>query len=305
MKKTPPLILVVDDDRTALMVMQAYLQREGYEVITAMNGKVAQELITEHNKKLDAILLDRLLPDMDGIQIVRWIDDNEHISKPPIIMQTVADRPEQVKEGIDVGVFYYLTKPIAEEVLKSIVSSAVKESQQKRDLIDEVGKHRASFKLMQKATFKIQTLNEAEQLSCFVANCFPDSYKILPAIAELLVNAVEHGNCGISYDEKTQLITAGTWREEVDKRVVLAENKNKFVEVVFSKENDKFMVKITDCGRGFRWLNFMNVNHARALDHHGKGIARANMLFSSLEFKEPGNQVTAIVELEQKESFKW
>jgi two-component system cell cycle response regulator len=53
-------------------------------------------------------------------------------------MQTGSDSPDQIKEGIDAGVFYYLTKPIAEEVLRSVVSSAVKESKQKKLLRAEL-----------------------------------------------------------------------------------------------------------------------------------------------------------------------
>ena len=58
-----------------------------------------------NHAKLDAILLDRVMPDTDGIEIVKWLNSSKNISKPPIIMFTVLDKPEQVQEGIDEGVF--------------------------------------------------------------------------------------------------------------------------------------------------------------------------------------------------------
>ena len=186
---------------------------------------MAEQAITENHKKIDAILLDRMMPDMDGIDVVKWMNSNKKISTPPIIMLTVLDRPEQVKEGIDEGVFYYLTKPIQEPVLKSVVSSAVRESKQHKLLTQELERHRNGFKLLDNASFKVHTLDEADDVACFIANSFPEPSKILPGIA--------------------------------------------------------------------------------ALDNHGRGIARANMIFDSLEYNKQGNQVSATVDKTDKESFTW
>ena len=238
--KNNPLILVVDDDRTTLTIIEAILAKNDYEIITAVNGKMAQETIMRHHDELDAILLDRVMPDINGIEIVRWINNSKKISKPPVIMLTVLDKPEQVKEGIDEGVFYYLTKPIQDNVLKSVLLSAVNESKQNKVLAQELQRHRGSFKLTKNAAFIFHSLAEAEDLSCFIANFFPESNKVLPGISALLVNAIEHGNLQISYDEKSKLISAGTWKQEVEKRSKLEEYKNKFAEVIFNKEDKKY-----------------------------------------------------------------
>ncbi len=305
MKNTPAVILVVDDDRTILAVIESLLKKNGYEVITAINGTMAEQAITENHKKIDAILLDRMMPDMDGIDVVKWMNSNKKISTPPIIMLTVLDRPEQVKEGIDEGVFYYLTKPIQEPVLKSVVSSAVRESKQHKLLTQELERHRNGFKLLDNASFKVHTLDEADDVACFIANSFPEPSKILPGIAALVINAIEHGNCQIFYDEKSKLVSEGTWREEVEKRLTLEENKNKFADVIFTKEGQKYTIKITDQGQGFTWKKFIIADPSRALDNHGRGIARANMIFDSLEYNKQGNQVSATVDKTDKESFTW
>ena len=303
--KNKPLVLIVDDDRAMLKIIETILAKNNYEVVTATNGKMAQEAIVVNHDKLDAILLDRVMPDTDGIEIVKWLNSSKKISRPPIIMFTVLDKPEQVQEGIEEGVFYYLTKPIQENVLKSVLVSAVKESKQNKVLAQELERHRGGFKLTKNAVFNFRSLAEAEDLSCFIANFFPESNRVLPGISALLVNAVEHGNLQVSYDEKSRLISEGTWKQEIEKRSGLEEYKHKFVEVIFNKEDEKYSIKITDQGSGFAWQKFIAVDPARALDNHGRGIARANMIFDSLQYNKQGNQVLAIVDKTGKESFTW
>lgn len=302
---TPSSILVVDDDRIALMTLEVLLQSQGYTVITAISGKSACEIIEKEHKVIDAILLDRMMPEMDGFQVIEWLKKQQNLTKIPIIMQTGSDRPDQIKEGIDAGVFYYLTKPIAEEVLRSVVSSAVKESKQKKVLRSELSSHRSSFKLMNKAVFHVQTISEAENISCFVANCFPDPETVLPGVAELIVNAVEHGNLSISYEDKTALLLSGGWLEEVDKRAQLPENIKKRVEIDFVKEGNKYVIKISDQGNGFFWQKYMNADPSRALENHGRGITRANMIFSKLEYNKEGNQVFATIDSTLKSTVDW
>ena len=304
-KQTLPLILAVDDDRVMLMTLEAKLKEIGYRVITAINGTLACEAIKKFHIELDAILLDRMMPDMDGLQVVEWIKQQSDLTKPPIIMQTGANSPDQIQEGIDAGVFYYLIKPIQVKIFKSVVASAVKESQRKRALNNELGKHTSSFKLINDMVIKLKTLQEAENVACFIANCFPDSDIILPGIAELIINSVEHGNLAISYNDKSMLINNGNWREELERKGNLDEYKNKFVEVHFREEVDKYMMKITDQGEGFLWHKYLNLDPARALDSNGRGIAKANMIFSKLQYNQKGNQVMASLNKSETTSINW
>ena len=194
---------------------------------------------------------------------------------------------------------------MAEDVLRSVVSSAVKESKQKRILREELKGHKSSFQLMNRALFSLQTISEAEKISCFVANCFPDPESVLPGIAELIVNAIEHGNLSISYEDKTALLVSGKWREEIDQRAQLPENINKKAEVDFSKDGSKYMIKISDQGSGFIWQKYMQIDPARALDSHGRGIARANMIFSKLQYNKEGNQVLATIDSTVTSTLDW
>lgn len=298
-------ILVVDDDRTTLMVLETRLQQQGYKVLTAADGKTACEIIKKMHQIIDVILLDRMMPGMDGIEVVEWLHQQNNITKPPVIMQTGADNLKQIQEGIEAGVFYYLTKPIEEAILKSVVISAIRESKQHRILNVELQRHRTSFKLMDRCVFHFHTITEAENIACFVANCFPEPSKVLSAIAELTINAVEHGLLAVSYDDKTQLIKSGTWLEELERRSNLPEFRNKKVELIFSREDNKNIIKISDPGKGFNWIKFLNVDPARAMDNHGRGIARANMAFSDLQYNKEGNQLLATMDESVKATLDW
>lgn len=300
-----PLVLAVDDDRTALMLLESGLNKNGYKVLLANDAKSAIEIIKKEYTKLDAILLDRIMPDMDGLEIVKLMRSNPEISKIPVIMQTGSDSPEQIKEGIDAGVFYYLTKPIEKDVLRSVVASAVKESTQRKILHNELQKHKLSFKLMEACKFYVKTLDEAEQVACFIANSFPDPEKILPGIAELIINAIEHGKCNITYEDKTKLVAEAAWRDEVTKRCSSPELKDKFIEVIYFRKDGKHSIKVSDNGPGFAWHKFLKVDPARSMDNHGRGVARANMLFDKLEFNKEGNIVQGTVDPSVRETIEW
>ena len=229
-----PLILVVDDDRLILLTLEAYLLKFGYKILKTQNGQTAKELINKHHKDIDVILLDRVLPDIDGITLVKWIKSSPNITQVPIIMQTGSDQPEQIQEGIDAGVFYYLTKPIEAKILQSVVSSAVKESMQRKYLRNEMKKHQLIPRLMDHSVYRIKNLNEAETVSLFLAYCFPNPEGVLPGIAALIINGIEHGKCSIKFEEKSKLIESNQWRDEIDNKCNQEDLKHLYVKMILS-----------------------------------------------------------------------
>ncbi len=294
--KKQPLVLAVDDDRTLRMMLCGMLEKLGYAALESTNGKEALAILEERHKEIDAILLDREMPVMDGMQLTQRMKESGKLRKIPIIMQTGADKPEQIKQGIDAGVFYYLTKPVNQDILKSVLLAAVRESEQQRLLSNELQKHKTSFQLIDTCRFQLRTLAEAEHLSSFLANCFPEPDRTVSGIAELLVNAVEHGNLGIDYQEKTRLVEAGNWRIEVERRQALAENRQKRVDIMYRKKPEGYSVTIKDEGKGFEWKNYLQVDPSRASHNHGRGIAQANAIsFDKITFNESGNEVTGFV----------
>ncbi len=290
-------ILAVDDNPTILHLLVNLLEKENYRVLKAKNGLEAMEVLNSHPEEIDVVLLDRMMPEMDGMEVTRKILSDPVLKFIPIVMQTAADQPEEISEGIKAGVFYYLTKPIEKNTLLSIVSAAVKEITQRKTLQAEMRRNRLSFGLIEVVKSCYRSLEEAKSLASFLANCFPDPDRALTGISELLINAVEHGNLAISYDEKTELVHSNLWSEEIVKRLQSSEYIDKKVIVIFEKKEDVHYLQITDEGNGFNWKSFLEFDPSRASHNHGRGIAMANKLsFDRLVYNEKGNQVTAIME---------
>jgi CheY-like chemotaxis protein len=288
--------LAADDDRTIRMLLQAQLKEIGHEVTMAKDGKEAWDLLQDPSNVYDVVLLDREMPGMNGLDVVRKMKMDPQLKRIPVIMQTGSGKPEQMKEGIDAGVFYYLTKPYDSTVLRSVLTAAARDTQQQQVLGKELQQHRASFNLIQECSLVYSTLSEAESLACFIANCYQNPEKMVSGLAALLINAVEHGNLGVGYDEKTWMMKASNWREEITRLQNLPENKNKYVEIKLRKKQDGIYIQITDKGQGFEWQKYMQIDPSRAQDNHGRGIAQANAVsFDSITYNDKGNEVVAYV----------
>jgi CheY-like chemotaxis protein len=105
----PDKILLVDDDVDTLRLVGLMLQRQGYQIIAANNGNEA--LLLAQNDNPDLILLDIMMPDMDGYEITLKLRENPSTSAIPIIMFTAKNQVEDKVTGFEVGVDDYITKP--------------------------------------------------------------------------------------------------------------------------------------------------------------------------------------------------
>lgn len=288
-------ILAVDDEEFNLDIISEYLTDAGFDVVCAIDGTQAMEKLKQHTD-VAVIVLDRMMPNMDGMAVLKILRDDEVFQDIPIIMQTAAASSKRIQEGIDAGVYYYLAKPYNEALLLSIVRAALKDSIGRRELREQVLKHERALGMMEKGVFRFRTLEEANNLSYFIANCFPEPESMVYGLNELMINAVEHGNLGITYNEKMELSLNGQWRAEVEHRLQLPENKDRYAVIEFNANKDCYYISIRDQGQGFEWKNFMELSPTRATDPNGRGIAIARMKsFPSLEFKGTGSEVVCTV----------
>lgn len=102
-------ILIIDDDLDTLKLVGLMLEREGYEIIVASNG--VQGLSKAASDQPDLILLDVMMPDLDGYEVARRLKDNPQLAAIPIIMFTAKSMIDDKVKGFEVGVDDYLTKP--------------------------------------------------------------------------------------------------------------------------------------------------------------------------------------------------
>lgn len=99
-------VLVCDDQKDIVQALRIYLQPEGYEVFEAFDGQQALEMV--HKENIQLVLLDIMMPKMDGITALRKIREFSNI---PIILLTAKSETEDVVEGLNAGADDYITKP--------------------------------------------------------------------------------------------------------------------------------------------------------------------------------------------------
>ena len=116
-------ILVVDDDELVVIALEELLAPAGYEVTTACSGN--DELQRLDEKRFDLIILDIIMPGMNGFDLCLRIRELEQYRTVPIIMLTAKSSAEDKKKGIDVGANLFLPKPIAPQRLLDLVKSAL------------------------------------------------------------------------------------------------------------------------------------------------------------------------------------
>jgi DNA-binding response OmpR family regulator len=128
----PTSILVVDDEPRYLRLLEANLHTEGYEVLTAQNGKEAVEMFSAN--PVDLIVLDVMMPQMDGFETCQRI---RQYSNVPIIILTVKGEEHDRVRGLDVGADDYLVKPFSVMELLARVRAVLRRAQ-----VSETGQDR-------------------------------------------------------------------------------------------------------------------------------------------------------------------
>lgn len=291
-------LLVVDDDEIIRALMQEVLGLSGYQVAVAEDGQVAWECLDKAPVAYDLMLLDRRMPRLDGMSLLRKLRADSRFNDLPVIMLTGDTDPADISQALAEGAYYYLTKPSTEEVLDVVIRSALTEFRQKRELRAMIGRHSGGLSLLFRAEFCCRTLDEARDLALLLADASMDPARTVVGYSELLINAVEHGNLGISYADKSRLLGEGRWTEEVESRLRHPEYAGRFVKVTLDKAGGVSRVTIEDQGSGFDWRSYLEFSAERAFDVHGRGIAMSKAVsFDMLEYQGSGNTVVTEVRL--------
>lgn len=289
-------ILLVDDDDLNLEILVEYLKDEPYELVQATDGEQALDRLRQDQQGFQALVLDRMMPGIDGLGVLAELKADEQLRWLPVVMQTSAGSPQDICEGMEAGVYFYLTKPFDQQVLLRIVGAAVEEGAKWKRISQKLVFQSKIVELLKQGRFEIRTMQEAYDLAILLGRACPDSEKVVFGLNELLANGVEHGNLGIGFDEKTYLQETGRWEREIQQRLDLPENAHKVVEVVFERLPDCIQVTISDQGTGFDWREYEHINVDRMLESHGRGIAMAKALsFSQVEYRGKGNQVVCVI----------
>ncbi|MEM7293212.1 MAG: response regulator [Pseudomonadota bacterium] len=287
-------ILVVDDEAQNLTIIGKQLKDHDLLIDTASDGIEAWDKLQAEPTRYHAILLDRMMPNMDGMEVLARIKQDNQLRDIPVILQTARAAKSDVAEGIQAGAYYYLTKPFTQQAISAIVQAAVRDRKEHIKLLADLDNCNCSLELMDDARFQLRTVEHARELALTLAQACAAPTRVVSGLLELLTNAVEHGNLGIGYDTKTELFATGQWKSEIARRQQLEQYTDRKVEVSYERRNGTSAFVITDEGEGFDWQQYLEISPERGGDTHGRGIALSRMhSFSDVIYKGAGNSVVA------------
>ena len=116
-------ILIVDDDEMVLMALNELLKPVGYHVKTVSSGKEALNRIAEDC--FDLLMLDIVMPEMDGFELCRRIREREDYRETPVVFLTAKSREGDRKEGMKAGANLFLSKPISPDKLLNVIADTL------------------------------------------------------------------------------------------------------------------------------------------------------------------------------------
>ena len=112
-------ILIVDDDFNMIRLITYNLNKNGYEIFSAGNGKEAWKILLE--LPIDLVITDLEMPEMDGYELCRKIHSNPDLKKVPIIVVTCKTKPEDLEKSFACGIKEFITKPFnPKELIKTV-----------------------------------------------------------------------------------------------------------------------------------------------------------------------------------------
>lgn len=285
-------LLLVDDEPDNLEVLRATLTEPAYRLFEALDGEHAWEILNSTDTPFDCMVLDRMMPRLDGLSLARRMKGSARFAQLPIVMQTAAAEPEQVAEGLSLGVFCYLTKPCDPTILRAAIRAALAQSENWQALSVELSQQKTFTRMLTHADFEFKRHYQARSLAAGIGAMARDSDAVSLGMNELLSNAIEHGNLELTYQDKSTLLVTDGWQEEVQRRQEHDDYADRRVRVELRRHAQRATVRIQDEGAGFDWQSYIEVDPDRAYDLHGRGIALARQIaFQQMEYKGCGNVV--------------
>ncbi len=174
--RTPPRILIVDDTPANVHILQARLAANGYDIVTATDGEEALAAVSETQP--DLILLDVMMPKMDGFEVCRRLRADASLPFIPIILVTAKTDPKDIVAGLEAGGDEYLTKPVDQPALVARVKSMLR-IKNLHDTVEALAAERAEWNttLERRVEEQVGQLERLGRLKRFFS----------PQLAELIV----------------------------------------------------------------------------------------------------------------------
>lgn len=283
-------ILIVEDDLASLSFLEMILKKEGFDYRTAENGRLGYHIFKEYQP--DIVLTDVNMDEMSGLELLEKVKRER--AETIVILLTAYTSEENVMSAMRYGANNYFKKPVLKNTFLSVLRKYANIIQ-----MQNYDKEIVSFQV--KHTFNLQFPSNIDLIPSIVNYLVKETSGILsPSIqldvrlglSELLINAVEHGNMEISFEDKEQAIQDDTLQDLYNSRMKNEIFSKRVVDVKYSMDGKSCEWTITDQGCGFDFLKIPDpVTEDGLLRMHGRGIFICRFQFDKMEYIETGNIV--------------
>ncbi len=293
-------VLYVEDDEQ-LQIETTQLFSNFFENITpASNGQRGLELYQEaisRQEPFDIVISDIHMPVMNGIEMLRQI---KKISREQAaIVVSAHDDSDYLMEIINLGIDQFILKPLSLQNFLGVLQRVHHDLTHYREMLKKMEQEERSLEMMEHGVFRFRTPQDVDNLARVLSQVCPDPLRTLQGLLELLTNAVEHGNLGLTYNEKTVLVEKMQLEQEIERRLLLEEQLHRYGTLKFYRSDREIRLHIQDEGNGFDFEKYLTFDQNRIFDNHGRGIAMSKLqFFDDLQYMGCGNEVEAIVKLD-------
>ena len=123
----PKTILIVEDESDTAEMYTQMLEKNGYVVLKASGGVAAMQHLL--HEKIDLILLDLMMPDVSGVEVLRFLRREPQLQNLPVIIVSAKGQPEDIEKGMQAGASLYITKPIGYREFIQAVGEVLQKSE--------------------------------------------------------------------------------------------------------------------------------------------------------------------------------
>lgn len=283
-------ILIIDDENQVRDVINITLTENGYKAYEAENGKKGVELFMNRNP--DIVITDVNMPEMSGIEVTKKIKELK--ADTDVVIMTGFGTEELVVDALRSGASNYIKKPIDLKELLSILDNIIlkRESRKRYEVLKDIVVKESKFLILGNNISDLWgTVNQALfNVPNSLSEGSLEGLKL--GLYEILLNAIEHGNLGITYDEKKEALNSNMYNKVIDQRLSEANKQGKVVKVQCNYSTEELTIEITDQGEGFNYDNLPPLSDPDTiLSAHGRGIILASLYYDNIEYKKPGNSV--------------
>jgi len=285
-----PRVLVVDDQEALRSLLARLLEREGFDPIQAEDGAHAVEMYKSESPLV--VVSDIMMPRMDGLMLlneIRRIDRNA-----TVILMTGQGNEDVLLKALRGGATNFFKKPfnvreLIDEIRKVVEFrlEAARSSLFSPLLVGET----KQFLMPRADSPFFPVINQITlQLPCLLPQ--EDILNLKIGIEEVITNAIEHGNLGISFDEKSKAIQEGRLTELIADKGRESDAAGRSVRISSRLTPEMFEITISDDGRGFDWRTLPAVEPENLLAFNGRGIFLTKIYFDEVVYNDSGNVVT-------------